>query len=118
MSPESDFLPPEIADLPLLRIASDLSVMAWEQMTAWRGSLGASLDETVVDTKSSANDLVTLAEAQIESLVRGFLAEVRPHDLMVGEAGAAAPDPLEPFPEESVCELSWSDPAAGLPRFE
>src|SRR5699024_10051855 len=106
MSPESDFLPTEIADLPLLRIASDLAAMAWEQMTAWRGSLGASLDESVVDTKSSPNDLVTLADAQIESLVRGFLAEVRPNDLMVGEEGAAALDPVEFFPEEFLAELS------------
>jgi myo-inositol-1(or 4)-monophosphatase len=113
MSPEPDFLPTEIADLPLLRIASDLSVMAWEQMTAWRGSLGASLDETVVDTKSSPNDLVTLADAQIESLVRGFLAVVRPNDLMVGEEGAAALDPVEFFPEEFLAELSCFDRGTG-----
>ena len=112
MSPESDFLPTEIADLPLLRIASDLSAMAWEQMTAWRGSLGASLDESVVDTKSSPNDLVTLADAQIESLVRGFLAEVRPNDLMIGEEGAAALDPVEFFPDEFLAELSCFDPEA------
>ena len=113
MSPESDFLPTEIAELPVLRIASDLSAMAWKQMTAWRGSLGASLDESVVDTKSSPNDLVTLADAQIESLVRGFLAEVRPNDLMVGEEGAAALDPVEFFPEEFLAELSCFDPEAG-----
>ena len=113
MSPESDFLPTEIADLPLLRVASDLSAMAWEQMTAWRGSLGASLDESVVDTKSSPNDLVTLADAQIESLVRGFLAEVRPNDLMVGEEGAAALDPVEFFPEEFLAELSCFDQEVG-----
>src|SRR5699024_12149786 len=99
MSPESDFLPTEIADLPLLRIASDLSAMAWGQMTAWRGSLGASLDESVVDTKSSPNDLVTLADAQIQALVRGVLAEVRPIDLLVGEEGAAALDPLALLPD-------------------
>src|SRR5699024_9827382 len=113
MSPESDFLPTEIADLPLLRIASDLSAMAWEQMTAWRGSLGASLDESVVDTKSSPNDLVTLADAQIESLVRGFLAEVRPNDLMVGEEGAPALDPVEFFPEEFLTELTCFDRETG-----
>src|SRR5699024_9376767 len=113
MSPASDFLPTEIADLPLLRIASDLSAMAWEQMTAGRGALGASLDESVVDTKSSPNDLVTLADAQIESLVRGFLAEVRPNDLMVGEEGAAALDPVEFFPEEFLAELSCFDQEVG-----
>lgn len=113
MSPESDFLPTEIADLPLLRIASDLSAMAWKQMLAWRGSLGASLDESVVDTKSSPNDLVTLADAQIESLVRGFLAQVRPNDLMVGEEGAVAHDPVEFFPEEFLACLNCFDPEAG-----
>src|SRR5699024_6468030 len=113
MSPEPDFLPTEIADLPLLRIASDLSAMAWKQMLAWRGSLGASLDEAVVDTKSSPNDLVTLADAQIESLVRGFLAEVRPNDLMVGEEGSAALGPVEFFPDEFLAELGCFDPEAG-----
>src|SRR5699024_6193515 len=88
------------------------SAMAWEQMTAWRGSLGASLDESVVDTKSSPNDLVTLADAQIESLVRGFLAEVRPNDLTVGEQGAAALDPVEFFPAEFLSALSCFDQQA------
>src|SRR5699024_12836465 len=82
-------------------------------LTAWRGSLGASLDDSVVDTKSSPNDLVTLADAQIESLVRGFLAEVRPNDLMVGEEGAAALDPVEFFPEDFLTELSCFDQEVG-----
>lgn len=97
MSSETGLLPSDINDLPLIRIASDLSTMAWEQMVAWRSSLGTHLDASVVDTKTSPNDLVTLADAQIESLVRGYLAKVRPHDTMVGEEGAPALDPTDFF---------------------
>ena len=112
MSSETDLLPSDFTALPLIRIASDLSTMAWEQMVAWRSSLGAHLDASVVDTKTSPNDLVTLADAQIESLVRGYLAKVRPDDIMVGEEGAPALDPVEFFDEEFLQGLSCFDPAA------
>ena len=112
MSSETDLLPSDFSALPLIRIASDLSTMAWEQMMAWRSSLGAHLDASVVDTKTSPNDLVTLADAQIESLVRGYLAKVRPDDLMVGEEGAPALDPVEFFDGQFLQGLNCFDPTA------
>ncbi|MCD1287597.1 inositol monophosphatase family protein [Brevibacterium sp. CCUG 69071] len=116
MSAQPEQLPPEIADHPLILIASDLSAIAWEQMLAWRGRLGSRLDASVVDTKTSPNDLVTLADAEIESLVRGYLAAVRPDDLMVGEEGAPAIDPVEFFPLEFLRGLNCFDAAAGWLR--
>ncbi|MDN6135201.1 inositol monophosphatase family protein [Brevibacterium sp.] len=112
MSSETDLLPSDVNDLPLIRIASDLSTMAWEQMAAWRGSLGAQLDASVVDTKTSPNDLVTLADAQIESLVRGYLAKVRPGDTMVGEEGAQALDPTDFFDAQFLRRLNCFDPSS------
>ena len=113
MNSELESLPAEIADHSLIRIASDLSLMAWEQMLAWRPLLGASLDASVVDTKTSPNDLVTRADAQIEALVRGYLNRVRPHDLMVGEEGSDALDPVEFFPADFLLELNAFDPGTG-----
>lgn len=113
MNSELESLPAEIADHSLIRIASDLSLIAWEQMLAWRPLLGASLDASVVDTKTSPNDLVTRADAQIEALVRGYLNRVRPHDLMVGEEGSDALDPVEFFPADFLLELNAFDPEAG-----
>ncbi|SMX86475.1 inositol monophosphatase family protein [Brevibacterium antiquum] len=111
MSSETELLPCDVSDLPLIRIASDLSMMAWEQMVAWRSSLGAQLDASVVDTKTSPNDLVTLADAQIESLVRGYLAKVRPADTMVGEEGAPALDPIDFFDAQFARGLHCFDPS-------
>ena len=111
MSSETGLLPSDVNDLPLIRIASDLSTMAWEQMVAWRSSLGTHLDASVVDTKTSPNDLVTLADAQIESLVRGYLAKVRPHDAMVGEEGAPAIDPTSFFGATFLHGLNCFDPS-------
>jgi myo-inositol-1(or 4)-monophosphatase len=113
MNSELESLPAEIVDLPLIRIASDLSLMAWEQMLAWRPLLGASLDASVVDTKTSPNDLVTRADAQIEALVRGYLNRVRPHDLMVGEEGSEALDPVEFFPADFLLGLHAFDSESG-----
>lgn len=109
----STHLPADLAADPLVRIAADLSVIAWERMTAWRASLGADLDESVVDTKSSPNDLVTLADAQIEALVRGYLTAVRPGDFMVGEEGAEAIDPVAFFDRDLLRRLAAFDPVAG-----
>lgn len=108
-----DFLPETLVDLPLIRIAADLSAMAWKQMIEWRSSLGAHLDATVVDTKTSPNDLVTRADAQIESLVRGYLAKVRPADQVVGEEDAPAIDPAQFFDAEFLQGLNCFDPSAG-----
>ena len=113
MNSELESLPAEIVDLPLIRIASDLSLMAWGQMLAWRPLLGASLDASVVDTKTSPNDLVTRADAQIEALVRGYLNRVRPHDLMVGEEGSEALDPVEVFPADFLLKLHAFDSESG-----
>lgn len=109
----STHLPADLAADPLVRIAADLAVIAWERMTAWRASLGADLDESVVDTKTSPNDLVTLADAQIEALVRGYLSAVRPGDVMVGEEGAEAIDPVEFFDRDLLRRLAAFDPVAG-----
>ncbi|MGR6090247.1 inositol monophosphatase family protein [Brevibacterium sp. CSND-B09] len=113
MNSELESLPAEIADHSLIRIASDLSLIAWEQMLAWRPLLGASLDASVVDTKTSPNDLVTRADAQIEALVRGYLNRVRPHDLMVGEEGSDALDPVEFFPADFLLKLNAFDSEVG-----
>lgn len=113
MSSQTCLLPRDVNDLPLIRIAADLSLMAWEQMLAWRSSLGAQLDASVVDTKTSPNDLVTLADGQIESLVRGYLAQVRPADTMVGEEGAPALDPCDFFDAQFMRSLHCFDPSSG-----
>ena len=113
MSSQTYLLPRDVNELPLIRIAADLSLMAWEQMLAWRSSLGAQLDASVVDTKTSPNDLVTLADAQIESLVRGYLTKVRPADTMVGEEGAPALDPTDFFDTQFVRRLNCFDPSSG-----
>lgn len=110
MQNEPESLPVEIADLPLIRIASDLSVIGWKRMQAFGPLLGASLDARVVDTKTSPNDLVTQADAQIEALVRGYLSQVRPRDLMVGEEGSPALDPTEFFSAEFLGRLHAFDP--------
>lgn len=110
---ESETLPAEIADLALIRVACDLSLMAWEQMQALRPLLGASLDARVVDTKTSPNDLVTQADAQIEALVRGYLSQVRPNDLMVGEEGSPALDPVEFYSAALLGRLHAFDASTG-----
>ncbi|GAA1820199.1 MULTISPECIES: inositol monophosphatase family protein [Brevibacterium] len=109
----SGSLPRSLSDHPLVRIAADLSVIAWEQMSQWRAVLGADLDASVVDTKSSPNDLVTAADAQIEALVRGYLRAVRPGDLMIGEEGAEAIGPVDFFGRVLLGRLSFFDPGAG-----
>jgi myo-inositol-1(or 4)-monophosphatase len=43
---------------------------------------------TVADTKTSATDVVTEVDREVERLVRSLLAEARPHDGVVGEEGA------------------------------
>lgn len=113
MNSELESLPAEIVDFPLIRIASDLSLMAWEQMLAWKSLLGASLDARIVDTKTSPNDLVTRADAQIEALVRGYLNRVRPHDVVVGEEGSEALDPVEFFPTDFLLKLHAFDQESG-----
>lgn len=107
-------LPVDVTAHPLVRIAADLSLMAWEQMSVWRGRFAADLDASVIGTKTSPNDLVTQADAEIESLVRGYLAAVRPRDLMVGEEGTEATDPTEVFDRDFLRRLNAFDPVTGL----
>ncbi len=109
----SQVLPSAVLAHPLLRIASDLSAIAWKQMEEWGRSLGFRFDIAVVDTKTSANDLVTQADAQIESLVRGYLAHVRPDDVIVGEEGAEELDPVEFFDDEFLRSLNCYDAETG-----
>lgn len=105
-------LPAAFAGNPLISIAANLSIMAWDRMLEWSASVGAHLDVSAVDTKSSPNDLVTLGDGQIESLVRGYLARARPDDLVVGEEGAPRIDPAEFFDADFLRRLVHADPTA------
>lgn len=71
---------------PLLVAARDAALIATSRMTHWRQRL----DTALVEAKGDPNDLVTVADAEIESLVAGYLRAARPQDTMVGEEGAAA----------------------------
>lgn len=71
---------------PLLVTARDAALIATTRMTSWRGRL----DAAAVDAKDDPNDLVTVADAEIESLVAGYLRTARPHDIMIGEEGSSA----------------------------
>lgn len=106
-------LPASVTDDPFISIAVDLSILAWDRMVEWSASVGAHLDVSAVDTKTSPNDLVTLGDKQIESLVRGYLAQARPDDLMVGEEGAPRLDPAEFFGPDFLETLAHGNSAAG-----
>lgn len=71
---------------PLLVTARDAALIATSRMTHWRQRL----DTALVEAKGDPNDLVTVVDAEIESLVAGHLRAARPQDTMVGEEGAAA----------------------------
>ena len=55
----------------------------------------AQLSDATVDAKDNPNNLVTVADAQIESLVTGYLNHVRPGDTVVGEE-EVEPTPFDP----------------------
>ncbi|MCG7299471.1 MULTISPECIES: inositol monophosphatase family protein [Brevibacterium] len=76
---------------PLLVIARNAAVMAWERMTHW----SAQLSDATVEAKDNPNNLVTVADAQIESIVTGYLNHVRPGDTVVGEE-EVEPTPFDP----------------------
>lgn len=106
-------LPARVREHFLITIATDLSSMAWTQMQSWQTSVGAHLDTDIVDTKTSANDLVTLADAQIEALVKGYLTKVCPHDEMVGEEGSEPLDPTKFFDSQFLATLHHFDAHLG-----
>lgn len=71
---------------PLLALCRDAAHIATARMRHWRRQLSAS----DVEAKGDRNNLVTAADAEIEALVRWFLATRRPGDAMIGEEDAAA----------------------------
>jgi myo-inositol-1(or 4)-monophosphatase len=93
----------------LLAVACDLAIIAGTRQAHWRARIEAhGWDRSQVTAKDDPNNLVTAADEEIESLVRGYLVRVRPGDVMIGEEGAAALD-LEQVLDESQL-------AALLPR--
>ena len=107
---------------PLLVIARNAAVMAWERMSHW----SAQLNESTVEAKDNPNNLVTVADAQIESIVTGYLNHVRPGDNVVGEE-EVAPTPFDPsawpglldVPDHGhIPECEWHiDPIDGTVNF-
>ena len=72
------------ASAGLLRLAQDTALAAGD-LAARRRAEGVQ----VAATKSSPEDVVTLADRETESLIRGLLADARPDDGFLGEESAA-----------------------------
>ncbi|TFD33622.1 inositol monophosphatase [Cryobacterium sp. TMT1-62] len=72
------------ASAGLLRLAQDTALAAG-QMAARRRTVGVQ----VAASKSSLEDVVTLADRETESLIRALLADARPDDGFLGEESAA-----------------------------
>ena len=72
------------ASAGLLRLAQDTALAAG-QMAARRRTVGVQ----VAASKSSPEDVVTLADRETESLIRALLADARPDDGFFGEESAA-----------------------------
>ncbi|TFC69937.1 inositol monophosphatase family protein [Cryobacterium sp. TMT2-4] len=72
------------ASAGLLRLAQDTALAAG-QMAARRRTVGVQ----VAASKSSPEDVVTLADRETESLIRALLADARPDDGFLGEESAA-----------------------------
>ena len=72
------------ASAGLLRLAQDTALAAG-QMAARRRTVGVQ----VAASKSSPEDVVTLADRETESLIRVLLADARPDDGFLGEESAA-----------------------------
>jgi len=88
----------------LLEIAVAVAGEAAE-LAALRRSKGV----VVADTKSSAVDVVTHTDREVETYVRGRLAELRPGDGFFGEEGE---------PDDSTTGLTWVvDPIDGTVNF-
>lgn len=71
---------------PLLSLCCDAAYIATARMRHWRREMNAA----GVRAKGERNNLVTVADAEIEALVRWYLASRRPGDTMIGEEDAAA----------------------------
>ncbi|USQ79263.1 inositol monophosphatase family protein [Ornithinimicrobium faecis] len=71
---------------PVLAAARDAAHIACSRMVHWR----TRLDGAVVSAKGDPNDLVTVADREIEALVTGHLHRHRPDDVVIGEEGVAA----------------------------
>lgn len=88
----------------LLAIARDVALRAGE-LAKRRRSEGVE----VAASKSSPVDIVTEADRETERLIRGALAEARPHDGFVGEESAA---------DRGTSGLTWIvDPIDGTVNF-
>lgn len=62
-------------------IARNAAALAWERMVHWAHHLTSA----AVDAKGDPNNLVTAADAEIQSIVAGYIRHVRPQDTVVGE---------------------------------
>lgn len=69
---------------PLLLVARNAAAIATARLDHWSGRL-AGAD---VGSKDNPNDLVTVADGEIESLVLGYLTALRPQDTVIGEEHA------------------------------
>lgn len=81
-------------------------------MAYWRPHL----DAAQVDAKSNPNDLVTIADSEIEALVTGYLRTARPEDRVIGEEGAEATSLAEAPGAEQVASaltVAPGEPAGG-----
>ena len=88
----------------LLTIAHTVAIRAGE-LAKLRRSEGVE----VADTKSSAVDIVTEADRETEALIRGLLADARPHDGFLGEESGSG---------QSTSGLTWVvDPIDGTVNY-
>ena len=98
---------------PLLALCRDAAHIATARMRHWRQELSAA----DVEAKGDRNNLVTAADAEIEALVRWYLATRRPGDAMIGEEDAAALPVTEVADGEQIaaglCVPSAAGAAAG-----
>lgn len=94
---------------PLLALCRDAAHIATARMRYWRGQLSAA----DVEAKGERNNLVTAADAEIEALVRWYLATRRPGDAMIGEEDAAALPVTEVAGGEQIAAGLCVPPADG-----
>lgn len=73
-----------VANETLLKLARDIA-LAGAELARTRRAAGVE----VAASKSSVEDIVTLADRETEQLIRGLIADARPADGFYGEEGAA-----------------------------
>lgn len=93
---------------PILAAARNAAHIAVARMTHWR----TRLDEAAVGVKDNPNDLLTVADQEIEALVTGYLHRHRPDDVVIGEEGVAALS-LEDLPGGAELAAGLCGPGAG-----